>query len=1033
MSTGNITASNPRRCPTCGRGLPADAIGDHCPRCLLRLGLDEQNAENGGDACAGAEPSESIGFPEPGAQFGRYRIVRRLGQGGMGAVFEAEDLDNGRRIALKMLSHSLDSPDARERFFREGRLAASINHPNSVYLFGTEEIAGMPVISMELVTGGTLQDRVAENGPLSAAEATDAILQVIAGLEAAQAIGILHRDVKPSNCFVDGGGTVKIGDFGLSLCTSVRTEPNLTTDGAYLGTPSFSAPEQLRGDALSVRSDIYSVGVTLYYLLTGKMPFEGEHVVQLLAMILEKRAVSPAKHRPGLPGRLCRVVMRCLEKDPGSRFKDYGELRAALLPHASTTPAPATMGLRLLAGLADFGAWQLIASVLGLFALVLFGTEVGTGRGPSPSSGLSLLWHSVLVDPHLGFEYSSLHLELVSPAIRGLMYLCCAILLILYYAIPEGLYGASPGKWLCGLRVAGPDRNVPGFARAAGRAGLFVVLPSLPVWVAFLCEMGQSTDPEISLGTVAATSGYYVVLALLFCTMRRRNGFASAHDLLTMTRVIRKPAYHARCAPATRDESPGDLGALPALGPYHILGPLEHCDSGDWLLGYDARLLRKAWLHIVPRGTPPIPEWQKGIGRIGRLRWIMGRRSPEENWDAYQGAAGQPLQWLLERPRPWSEVRHWLFDLATEISAAENDGTLPAVLGLNRVWIGDDGHARLLDFDAPGTGPIAHGVTPREFLNLVATSSLGGGRELRVPMPLHARRFMGFLATLPPATAVVGALQPLLQSSAVVTRARRAALVAGCIVAPFLMTVLGLFFDRVNERYRREQPEVADLSHLLGQRMVTRAGIMSNDERGIDDLSLGIFIAARYGHVITNDIVWRGYYASAAITARDRAFCEQSLREHTNLTQEQILNAAALVEPLVPSSKRRTEDERMRRSAWFPLAVGVTIQYLFVALPAMAAALLFRGGLVMLACSVAVARSDGLPASRPRAFWRSLVGWSAFLLYPFVWMSLAGHGGHVTLYGYMLAAFVAALTGLSILMPGRGLQDRIAGTCLVPR
>ena len=123
----------------------------------------------------------------------------------------------------------------------------------------------------------------------------------------------------------------------------------------------------------------------------------------------------------------------------------------------------------------------------------------------------------------------------------------------------------------------------------------------------------------------------------------------------------------------------------------------------------------------------------------------------------------------------------------------------------------------------------------------------------------------------------------------------------------------------------------------------------------------------------------------------------------------------------------------MRRSAWFPLAVGVTIQYLFVALPAVAAALLFRGGLVMLACSVAIARSDGLPASRPRAFWRSLVGWSAFLLYPFVWMSLASHGGHVTLYGYMLAALVAALTGLSIMMPGRGLQDRIAGTCLVPR
>ena len=152
-------------------------------------------------------------------------------------------------------------------------MAASINHPNSVYVFGTEELGGTPAIAMDLVRGGTLQDRVRSEGRLSISTAVDSILQIIAGLEAAQSIGILHRDIKPSNCFLSNDGTTKIGDFGLSISTAVRTEPALTVTGAFLGTPAFCSPEQLRGDELNARSDLYSVGATLFYLLTGRTPF----------------------------------------------------------------------------------------------------------------------------------------------------------------------------------------------------------------------------------------------------------------------------------------------------------------------------------------------------------------------------------------------------------------------------------------------------------------------------------------------------------------------------------------------------------------------------------------------------------------------------------------------------------------------------------------------------------------------------------------------------------------------------------------
>ena len=210
---------NTHPCPQCGTPLPTDAPEQLCPACLMNAGFPTQ-PDPGATVLVSKNPRRDL--PHIGEIFGAYRIERELGHGGMGAVYAAEHLESGRRVALKVLSRQLDSPEARARFLREGRLAASINHPNSVYVFGTEEIEGTPVISMELIAGGTLQERVQRGGPLPVGEAVDAALQIIAGLEAAQAIGILHRDIKPANCFEDTDGTVKVGDFGLSISTAGR-------------------------------------------------------------------------------------------------------------------------------------------------------------------------------------------------------------------------------------------------------------------------------------------------------------------------------------------------------------------------------------------------------------------------------------------------------------------------------------------------------------------------------------------------------------------------------------------------------------------------------------------------------------------------------------------------------------------------------------------------------------------------------------------------------------------------------------------
>ena len=180
-----------------------------------------------------------------GSAYGPYQLIRILGEGGGGQVWEADDSRNGRRVALKVMTElEADSPNALERFEREGRLAASITHPSCVLVFGAEEVESRPTISMELMRGGTLRDRLSE-GPLEYSEAVEHVLGMIEGLEAAQAAGIIHRDVKPSNCFLEEGGTrSKIGDFGVSRTLEVPTD--LTATGTFIGTPSYASPEQVR-------------------------------------------------------------------------------------------------------------------------------------------------------------------------------------------------------------------------------------------------------------------------------------------------------------------------------------------------------------------------------------------------------------------------------------------------------------------------------------------------------------------------------------------------------------------------------------------------------------------------------------------------------------------------------------------------------------------------------------------------------------------------------------------------------------------
>jgi hypothetical protein len=1003
MANLEETATGKRKCVGCGAELRGNTPPDLCPKCLLKLAMETQaaTAPAGAVMVSDAE-ARSRGLPQLGEQFGHYTIIRTLGAGGMGAVYEAEDLESGRRVALKVLSHRLDSPESRERFFREGRLAASINHPNSVYIFGTEEVGGTPVITMELVAGGTLQDRVRARGTLPVGEAVDCVLQIVEGLEAAQRVGILHRDVKPSNCYVGEDRTVKIGDFGLSISTGVRTEPALTATGAFLGTPAFCSPEQLRGEELNARSDMYSVGATLFYLLTGRTPFEAKNMVQLLATVLEQRAPSPKQFRSEVPKGLAKAVLRCLEKQSGERFKSYADLAQALAPYSSTAPTPATLSLRFLAGVVDTVLLCGLAFAINISA---FGSL-------------------------MAFMDQAMQL---SPKVLACVFGFTGIA-VLYYAAFEGLWGAAVGKALCGLRVVGPDRNPPGFARACLRALVYVLPPFLPYWVAF------GTNPKAYMLTPQWTQmlvglSCYVVMALLFVTARRRNGFAAVQDLLTRTRVVSQIAVSARpVLPTSELPSPAVESAL-TIGPYHVLQALTAAGGVKWFLAYDLKLLRKVWLREVPVGTEPVPAQLRSLGRIGRLRWLTGKRSPEENWDAFEAPTGRPFLELVTSPQPWREVRYWLHDLATEISASEKDGTLPQ-LALDRIWITAEGRTKLLDFPVPGlvlcSEPPFRVFTA--FLNAVAAAALTGSTagaaqpagDVPVPLPMHARAFLTSLSQMASVDAVILSLKPLLNRVAAVSRFRRAALVAGCVVFPVLASGLGMFGLTFSQEIYRRNPGLMDLSSLLQMRTSARFWGGKNVPLPTDS-QYALFIAHHYAGLITNAATWSSPYVLVMIKGDARKFAEQSVAEHPAPAATEVAEAEAAVGKYVPKQQFFAK----KTLPVLPVMVLVSSLLLYVGLPALIAALLFRGGVVLLIAGVTYVRKDGLRASRLRLFWRSLVAWSPVV--PTSALAIAGLTKHWVWQPWLALALLGLLVAASVGLRERGLQDRLAGTWPVPR
>ena len=698
-------------CVRCGRAWPLDAAGGLCPICLLSTGVENSELPTLSTAHPGPAGEMSDRLHE-GDTWGNYRIGRLLGRGGMGEVFEAEQLSTGRRLALKVLRSRLQRPEDRARFLREGQLAASVSHPHTVYIFGSEEIAGIPVISMELLTGRNLKDRVTAEGPLAPWDAADAVLDIIGGLDAAHAAGILHRDIKPSNCFLNHDGSVKVGDFGLSISTLSRDVNLELATGGFQGTPQFAAPEQLRGEPLDVRADIYAVGATLYYLLTGRAPFGEGGLTELIARTLSEPPPSPRVARRDVPPGLAALVVQCLSKSPAARPQSYAALAEALRPYTRANNAPPRPGARVLAGVVDS-----VTVTLPMGAIIIW------LQSHAGVIGLSAL-----------------------PPLERRVAASLWLIVAAYYLTFEYLWGAGLGKRLFGLRVVsaiGP----PSLRQLLIRTAMFC----LPGIVQMAVVLWRGSLPAIGFGAVNLPETFTSPATGVLCRSDPVR-FGAARQWVERTARSRqrhtgRRADEARAAEFARAGSGrGGARARRPRALWAIRGRCRsrrdrsrHADTAPSIRSCVATC-GSIVLHPAIRQTS---RTRQDVSRTGRLHWLAGQRTADHQWDAFEAPSGRPLL-AANEPVGWATVKVWLTDLADEFAAGEKDGS-PSSASLQHLWLRDDGHLVVLDFRysargaAENTGRVDRAGTQRRSLRRSRSTR---GRWLRpratVPERIHS-------------------------------------------------------------------------------------------------------------------------------------------------------------------------------------------------------------------------------------------------------------------------------------------------------
>ncbi|MCU0716836.1 MAG: protein kinase [Pirellula sp.] len=575
---------------------------------------------------------------------GGYELGDMLGQGGMGRVFRADD-STGRSVALKLLSPDLArSPEALARFKQEGLIASQINHPHCVFVHRVDDDGGVPFIAMELMTGQTLKDLVLKNGPLPYGEAVRLVLQCIDGLIEAHSLGMIHRDIKPANCYLDDDGNVKIGDFGLAR--SLVSDSELTQTGAFLGTPLFASPEQLLGQSIDARSDIYSLSATMYYLLAGKAPFESPHAAQVIARIASSDPPSFRSAGVDVPPQLEQIVMKGLSRDASKRYGSFTQMRSDLLAIIEPIPEPTSLARRSVAWLLDY---FILTSVI---AVLMF----------SFANPKELQEKSILTN------------------------LLGMVVVFIYYIFCESIFAATLGK--AALRVSVVDAKTggrPSFTKVLARAGFTILASSLFFLLAKVAYPDLSPAAEGVL--IAAT--FLLNLVILWSTWNYTGKRQLANDWISGTECrtrtgVRATSRSAIALPAwnlpvhalqTSD------GAIPfQLGRFEITGEIDCLASNNarWFTAVDKQLERGIWIAYLTDPAATLDERQMHKPKSFRLRFVEEGSTPNCRWFAFVAPDGVPIMECAKQAThfPWPITRSILGEIAELVrSSSQSTGT----------------------------------------------------------------------------------------------------------------------------------------------------------------------------------------------------------------------------------------------------------------------------------------------------------------------------------------------------------------------
>jgi hypothetical protein len=999
---------------------------DVCRQLLLayEAGFEREHVTSSGSQREWSVPDSdtSTTVLSPGGVFGGYRIGRVIGRGGMGEVYEAEQIEDGRRIALKVLRRSQASPRERSRFLREGRLAASIAHPNSVFVFGTEEIEGKQIITMELLTGGTLRDRVVAEGPMPVRESIDAILDAIAGLAAAAASGVLHRDVKPSNCFIDHSGRVKIGDYGLSIPSTARDETALTEMGMVLGTPGFSSPEQLQGEPFDIRSDIYSVGATLFYLLTGRAPFEDSNIIRLVTKATHDAAPTPRQFRASIPRSLAQVILKCLEKDASRRFPGYGELAAALRKYVAQRHVAAPLGARLFAGAMDL-------------AIIVLAIRI--------SAAVVARWSDTL----------SVEAEI------GLFTLLGAAIGVAYFGCSER-FGRSAGKHVFGLCVQRASAGPLAEWRVWCRAIIFVtvcwIVPSGVLYGRTIASAsvvpervvrGNTFPRPRALVRPQIFSTWNVAgLMLLFCTAAPARRYRGIHELLSGTATHPESSSRDQVAMFVRTAPVASLRDVIKVGPYRLSSETATVvHAQQWMRAHDPLLDRAVWVQLTALGADGPTATRRELDRPTRPRWLAGKHTVTESWDAFELQDGFPLRDAIAQRPAMQLVQGWLAELAAEIREGIGDGTV-IQLDHERLWVTQDGRLQLLDAPTNSADDVEAGgwTTPttlesaQKFLRdlverLFRESQPPDGAAPRAPLPggvatlvgaLEARRFQSF-------EELAGAFDALRFRDFTIRKTRRAAPALGLAVLLVVIAQgpLTRMFEvgrevRALETYALLGYCLDVQSNLSHGRPVNGRGLTQETaQRCIATLSKVVDSAARAR--------WRA-------DAENRRLIDEALARYPEASfSDPLPEAVPLALRVALTARPRNDTASHFATTYTLMAVRRTI-WAGAALALMIVVITGRSP-ILASLGMAVVLTDGSKperwrmAARTAMVWAPLVGASLFTLVtcPKPDPPLIQFGATRILFAFSPLLLAAGTSAYSTLNPTRSFAEQLTDTWLV--